>query len=172
MRNAIIIFLVSLLFPLMLCAGPTVEITEAICGSPLVPVSSAGFIGTETFGWSSDDLESATFKNTSGRSFTDFHIIAVSDENLINQIYDIDPGEFFSQEDSYVFKNSLTPNTVSINFLGGTGIAAGKCFTINVSGFPDDTDFALKATVPAPGAMLLGGIGTGVLGWLRRRKML
>ena len=172
MRTRLMIFLVIFLFPLVLCAVPTVGISEAICGSPLIGVSSPGFIGTQTFGWTSQDLQSAVFKNTSGGKFSDFHIIAVSDNNLINLTYDIDPGEFFSQEDSYVFKNSSTPNTVSINFLGGTGIAAGECFKIDLSGFSEGTVFALKATVPTPGSILLCGIGAGMIGFMRRRKFL
>lgn len=59
-----------------------------------------------------------------------------------------------------------------------SGVAFDRAtFFYNVSTFGiiemvDNIQFTPFSAVPAPGAMLLGGIGTGLVGWLRRRRSL
>jgi len=48
-------------------------------------------------------------------------------------------------------------------------LVVGKFSTIHLWALWDQAD---PPTIPAPGAILLGGIGVGIVGWLRRRRAL
>lgn len=89
--------------------------------------------------WKSEDLNAAIFKNVSGITFLDFHIYAISDENLINKTYTVDSGGLF--EKSRVLKVELVPNQIIADFWGEPGIKDGDHFKITVSGFPADALF-------------------------------
>lgn len=75
--------------------------------------------------------------------------------------YGVQPGEWLG----VVFTHSGTFDQV-ITGLNNGSIIIG----IHVAGFGEYSE--KFTTIPVPGAILLGGIGIGLVGWLRRRKTL
>ena len=83
----------------------------------------------------------------------------------------VDLGNVFSEEISLtrydpfiLFERNFTISTATSAGLSFEGIGGD-----NIGMLLDDVKLEL---IPAPGAMLLGGLGIGLVGWLRRRRSL
>ena len=67
---------------------------------------------------------------------------------------------------------SLTNTTTGVNVTNITGRIGYIYFNSIADGAGADIDNLSFTQIPAPGAILLSGIGAGLVGWLRRRKTL
>jgi len=67
---------------------------------------------------------------------------------------------------------SLTNTVTGVNVTNVTGRIGYIYFNSIGDGAGADIDNLKFTQIPAPGAILLGGIGAGLVGWLRRRRTL
>jgi hypothetical protein len=75
--------------------------------------------------------------------------------------------------DPYMQPLATLSNTVTgVNVTNLTGRIGYIYFNSVADGAGADIDNLQFTQIPAPGAILLGGIGAGIVGWLRRRRTL
>jgi hypothetical protein len=114
------------------------------------------------------DNKDATYVQLAYCSGSDLNLLAYdSGGNLIDQ--DVGPANR-----RYVESNESGPGTLRVDWDGSNRIAyvnvhdTGNFWVVD-NVMTDATGIIIRP-VPAPGAFLLGTMGAGVVGWLRRRK--
>ena len=58
------------------------------------------------------------------------------------------------------------------DYVNLNGLAPSAFFTVGVPSGPDQISSGSIIAIPAPGAILLGSLGVGLVGWMRRRRAL
>ena len=82
--------------------------------------------------------------------------------------------KYFSDESSEAVQNAIDLGMTA--YTGGAGLGGTGAYRLEFTGLPGATgafvDNIQFTPIPAPGAILLGGIGVSLVGWLRRKRSL
>ena len=162
----------------LLTAGLLVAFAESVQATPITVDG-----GWQAFSWTSGpgvwDLEGAFTYNVA--SPTDLKVTDAFIDGDRFEVYDgglligttsvpANDGAQISGDPDGAFADARWS---SGEFLMAPGAHSITLKTIQIAnGFPGGTGYLRVDTIPAPGAILLGTLGTGLVGWLRRRRTL
>ena len=99
-------------------------------------------------------------------SYTDYQMVASNDNNndtwQVALMVDGVAGSY----------TTIVAGTSALLTFDLTGVGTVSSIGFRVKGTIDDAYHVSMSQIPAPGAMVLGGIGVSFVGWLRRRRSL
>jgi hypothetical protein len=136
----------------------TVEIRNTVAGQPADLILGSVFLpaGFDSFHWDSIDFSSQDIAITSGEMYA---IVFANTE----------PSDTFYLSDGITTARDPAPYPGGALWRG-----SGSLWSLDTTLGGGDTQFRTyvdtPATIPAPGAMFLVAVGTGLVGWMRRRK--
>lgn len=198
MKRATLFVLAGLIFPAVVSAAPTIINFE---GRPNGEVVGASYLGgpvsfsqtdgrtiyVNTMGVPGAQFDGQAMAGTNpfdgpGSFRADFDSLVGSvsvvmgdwngdDDHLFLEAYDTD-GVLLTADTDFIDWTVWGGPTLSVVAPGIQYVLFGSTGLYNNSVYFDVFTFDGASAVPAPGAILLGSLGAGLVGWLRRRSSL